>query len=76
MTPEELKARLALYIAAEAAILGGSQEYQVGAGSTARRLTRADLGEVRAEIRSLTEQIVAATAAVGGGRRITYLRPY
>lgn len=76
MTVEELKARLALYVAAEAAILGAAQEYQVGQGSTARRLTRADLAEVREEIRRLSGEIALATSSAARGRRITYIRPF
>jgi len=76
MTVQELRDRLALYVAAEAAILGAAQEYQVGQGSTARRLTRADLTEVRDEIRRLQGEIDRATALASGSRRITYLRPF
>ena len=44
-----LNERLRLYIAAEKAILGTGQSYLIGN----RKLTRADLGEVRAEIKAL-----------------------
>lgn len=72
-----LQARLALYLAAEEKILKG-QEYQVGQGSNARRLRRADLAEVRSEIASLNAQIAIhpenpARAAV---RRVRYFRAY
>lgn len=75
MTLAELQARLALYIDAEAKILQG-QEYQIGLGTTGRRLRRADLKEVRDEIASLNAQVLAAQAAAGtaGVRRILYIR--
>lgn len=47
-----LKSRLANYLEAERKILSG-QEYQIGS----RRLTRANLAEVRAAIESISEQI-------------------
>ena len=72
----DLLARQASYLAAEARILR-AQEYVVGQGSTARRLTRADLTEVRAEIASLQVQIDKHpdNPAARGARRIRYLRP-
>lgn len=73
MTLEQLQARLAAYLAAETAILGG-QEYQIGVGGTQRRLRRADLADVRAEINSLRTQIAAAEAAASGRRRVLYIR--
>lgn len=69
MTPEQLQARLDAYMTAELKILQG-QEYQIGQGATARRLRRADLSEVRAEIKSLQAQIASLTP-----RRARYLRP-
>lgn len=76
MTYAELVARLANYLAAEQKILQ-SQEYVIGQGSTARRLRRADLSEVRDEIKSLNLQIAKASdnPANSGARRIRYLRP-
>jgi hypothetical protein len=76
MTYAELVARLANYLAAEQKILQ-SQEYVIGQGSTARRLRRADLSEVRDEIKSLQLQIEKApdNPANSGARRIRYLRP-
>lgn len=56
MTIDELKARRAYYLAAEAKILE-SQEYQAGQGSTARKNRRADLSEVRLAIADLSTQI-------------------
>lgn len=70
MTLEQLQTRLQAYLAAEAKILTG-QEYQIGSGSTARRLQRADLAEVRAEISNLNAQIAAASQTT---RRVFYLR--
>lgn len=72
---QQLQDRLAAYLAAEAKILVG-QEYTVGDGSTARRLKRADLAEVRDEIRRLQAEVAAAEAAAqpGGVRRVLYLR--
>lgn len=72
----DLLARQAAYLAAEAQILK-AQEYTVGQGTTARRLTRADLAEVRAEIASLQTQIDRHpdNPAARGARRIRYLRP-
>ncbi|MBN9411349.1 MAG: hypothetical protein J0H69_19565 [Burkholderiales bacterium] len=75
MTLEELRARLAAYLEAETKILA-AQEYVVGQGSTARRLTRADLGEVRAEIQRLSAQISQLEAATQRARRTVYLRPF
>ena len=75
MTLEELRARLAAYLEAETKILA-AQEYVVGQGSTARRLTRADLGEVRAEIQRLSAQIAQLEAATQRARRTVYLRPF
>lgn len=69
MNTEQLQARLDAYVAAELKILQG-QEYQIGQGATARRLRRADLSEVRAEIKSLLAQIASLTP-----RRARYLRP-
>lgn len=71
-----LVTRLAAYLEAEAKILK-AQDFTVGQGSTARRLTRADLGEVRAEIANLQLQVNSHpdNPANAGGRRIRYLRP-
>ncbi|MDH5525161.1 MAG: hypothetical protein OEY01_14390 [Desulfobulbaceae bacterium] len=72
-TLTELQERLALYKAAEKAILEHSQEYQVGK----RRLTRASLPEIRSEINNLEARIAATqngglfghSVTVFGGRR-------
>ena len=73
MTLDELIARRAAYLAAEVKILG-SQEYQVGQGSSARRNRRADLAEVRDEISKLTAQIAQLQSAASGARRVRYIR--
>ena len=76
MTYVELTTRLALYLQAEAGILSGSQEYQIGNGSSARRFRKADLAEIRAEISKLQAQIDVAPDNPGARRRrpITYMR--
>ena len=74
MTLEQLQTRLAAYMAAEEKILRG-QEYVIGQGETARRLRRADLEQVRAEIKSLSDQIDAIDNAAVGRRRVLYTRP-
>lgn len=74
MTRDQLQARLDAYLAAETKILKG-QEYVIGQGETARRLRRADLAEVRAEIASLSDKIEAIDNAAAGRRRVLYARP-
>ena len=73
----ELTGRLAKYLEAEAAVLK-SQEYVIGHGQSARRLRRADLAEIRAEIKSLQEQIGNCVDNPGRVKRrgVFYLRPY
>lgn len=79
-TRAQLQARLDGYLAAELKILGG-QEYQIGDGATARKLRRADLGDVQAEIRRLSAEVAVLerrAAAVRAGRgtgAIRYARP-
>lgn len=75
LTREQLQGRLDGYLAAEAQILR-AQEYVIGQGSTARRLTRADLAEVRQAIADLQAEISRMDAATTGRRRIIYLRPF
>lgn len=72
MTLEQLNDRLATYLAAESKVLQ-AQEYTIGQGSTARRLTRADLGEIRAAITALRSEIEALSPTVR--RRVLYARP-
>lgn len=74
-TESDLLARLANYLAAETAILTGSQEYTVGQGSTARRLTRADLATVQQTIKELRAELAQVQSVAAGGRRVIYLRP-
>lgn len=74
MTRAELQARLDAYLAAELAILQG-QEYQIGSGNGARRLRRADLEQVRAEIASIRVELGGMDARAAGVRRIRYARP-
>lgn len=78
MTYAQLIARLTQYLEAESMVLQG-QEYQVGQGSGGRRLRRADLSDIRAEIDNINGQIAAApdnpANAGAGARRIRYLRP-
>lgn len=76
MNRVQLQTRLEAYLAAEAGILR-AQEYAMGQSPTARRLARADLGEVRqaiVDIRAEVSQLDAST--VSGGRRVFYLRPF
>ena len=72
MNLEVLQARLALYLAAEVKILQG-QEYVIENAGDSRRLRRAALAVVRAEINNLTTQIAVASAA--GRRRVYRLVP-
>jgi len=76
MTELELQTRLTAYLAAEAAILSGSQEYVIGQGSTARRVTRADLEQVRAGIRETRAELETLQGRASGVRRIRYVRPF
>lgn len=77
MTLAELLSRKADYLAAEAKALQ-AQEYVVGQGATGRRLTRADLGEIRAAIKELDRQIAEHPDNPDRAlrpRRVRYLRP-
>lgn len=73
LTLAQQQARLAQYIEAERLILLG-QEFTVGDGQTNRRLRRADLAEVRAEIKLLQSQIEVAQQQAAGTRRVLYIR--
>lgn len=75
MTREQLQARLDAYLAAETKILQ-AQDYTIGQGSTARRLTRADLAEVRSAITDLRSQIAQLDNVTQRARRVVYLRPF
>ena len=59
---ERYKKRLELYYAAEEAILGGAQEYQIGS----RNLKRADIAEIRKVISNLEDEITTLEAVVDG----------
>lgn len=74
VTPQQLQARLDLYLAAEAKILL-KQEYTIDDGGTSRRLRYADLTEVRAEIENLRKLIASAQAFASGGRRVYRIVP-
>lgn len=74
MTLEELQARKAAYLAAELKILE-SQEYTVGDGVANRRNRRADLEQVRDELKLIDQQIEALVARSTGRRRVFYARP-
>jgi hypothetical protein len=71
---QDLQTRRAAYAAAELKILQG-QEYRVGDGATFRQLKRADLAEVRAEIRRLDQEIALELARAQGQRRVYQLIP-
>lgn len=75
MTREELQTRLDLYLAAEMKILQ-AQDYTIGQGSTARRLTRANLAEVQAEIKAIRSEISQLDLLLTPSRRVFYLRPF
>jgi hypothetical protein len=78
-TPLELaKSRRDEYRKAEAAILGGAQEYTIGSGATARRIRRAELADIVASITAIDAQILqldAAAVPAARRRRVMYLRP-
>lgn len=60
-----LNERLKQYIAAEKAILIGGQSYRIGN----RTLTRADLGEIRSEIRALVNAGATVDDTISGEPR-------
>ena len=63
---EQYKNRYELYLKAEEAILDGAQHYEIGT----RKLTRADLAEVRKMLSTLEAGIDELEAELaGGGRR-------
>ena len=55
------KARLALYITAEAAILGGAQSYSIGN----RTLSRADLADIASTIIKLNTECMKLNRSTG-----------
>ena len=62
---DKYKARLELYYKAEEAILDGAQHYEIGS----RKLTRADLHEIRMMITSIEKEIDAMESELKGGSR-------
>ena len=70
ITPEYAEAQLALYLAAEAAVLR-SQSYEIAG----RRMTRANLAEIQQGIQLWDERCKNLTAAARGGRRSITLVP-
>lgn len=63
---QRLKQRLEQYYAAEDAILGGAQSYQIGS----RQLTRANLTEVNRMINYLEKEIADLESTKGRNRVI------
>ena len=61
MNLKTLKARLEIYLEAERKILLGGAEYQIGS----RRLTRANLADIRATIKDLQEEIAMLENSTG-----------
>ena len=67
------EARLTVYLAAEEAAIGG-QSYEIESLSgTRRKLTRADLGEIRKGITHWQGIVDAKTRAARGGTRTRYM---
>ena len=63
---KKYKARLEMYYKAEEAILGGAQSYEIGS----RKLTRADLHEIRMMIDELEKSVETLESSLAGkGRR-------
>lgn len=75
MTVDDLKSRLNNYLAAESAVLK-AQEYVIGQGSTARRVTRANLAEIQKGITDTRGEIAQLESSTQRARRVIYLRPY
>lgn len=63
---ENAQSRLALYYAAEAAILGGAQEYSL----EGRKVRKGDLAVIREGIDSLKAEIADLQNAVSGRSRL------
>jgi hypothetical protein len=75
LSREQLQTRLDAYLAAETKVLQ-AQEYVIGQGATARRLTRADLPSIQKGIQDTRDEIARLDAStIASGRRIMYLRP-
>lgn len=67
MTEPEITERLQLYLTAERRILEGAQSYSVGQ----HQFERANLGQIRAEIASLQQQLALAQAVTSGSGPMT-----
>lgn len=64
ITLEQAQAQLDAYLAAELKVLGG-QSYEIGG----RRLTRADLSEIRAGVETWNSRVQQLTLSVSGRGR-------
>ena len=70
ITLAQAEAQLALYLAAEASVLGG-QSYEIAG----RRLTRANLAEINAGILVWNDRVVTLAAALQGRSRSRTIVP-
>ncbi len=69
ITLAQAEAKLAMWLAAEEAIATG-QAYEIEVEGNRRKLTRADLGQVRNSITYWNNKVVALTRAASGTSRI------
>lgn len=67
---DKYKARLDLYYKAEEAILDGAQHYEIGS----RKLTRADLAEIRKMITTLEKELDSMQSEFDNGSRRKCIR--
>ena len=67
---DKYETRLNLYYKAEEAILDGAQHYEIGS----RKLTRADLSEIRKMITTLESELDAMKSEYNGGSRRRCIR--
>lgn len=67
---DKYKARLDLYYKAEEAILDGAQHYEIGS----RKLTRADLHEIRMMISSIEKELDSMESEYNNGSRRKCIR--
>ena len=71
ITLAQAEAQLALYLDAEAKVLTG-QSYEIDINGNRRRLTRANLGEIRAGVETWNARVMQLTSrAAGRGRART-----
>lgn len=68
---ERAQSRLALYYAAEAAILSGAQEYTI----EGRRVRKADLPTIQEAIRELKSEVADLQGAASGTSRLITVVP-